>query len=204
MDGGTESRGRSSGLRGETMRRILILALPLLCGTLLLAQTKKSEPTTLTTSVFLITKGGDLKPTRLGKVVAFYLRKQDAKEDTIGQIYADEIEALHGLHKNIGPTTLYYTEREMCLKEVDNLIQVTERTAKAMDDPAFASQLLTITLDEEGKGSVKVSRPGMYVIAAFGNAGINSGFWFESARIEAGKETRVKLSSPLVGCVREE
>lgn len=74
-------------LRGETMRRILTLTLPLLCGTLLLAQTKKSEPaqtkksepTTLTTSVFLITKGGDLKPARLGKVKAFYLRRQDDK-----------------------------------------------------------------------------------------------------------------------------
>lgn len=194
-----------------TMRLTSILTLPLLCGTLLFAQTKKSEPaqtkksepTTLTTSVFLITKGGDLKPARLGKVRAFYLRRQDAKEDTIGQIYADEIEALHSVHKNIGPTTLY-TEREMCQKEVDDLVQATERSAKAMDDPVFASYLLTITLDEEGKGTVKVSRPGMYVIAAFGNAGINAGFWIESAMIEAGKETRLKLSSPLVGCVREE
>jgi len=185
------------------MRRILILTLPLLCGTLLLAQTKKSEPTTLTTSVFLITKGGDLKPTRLGRVVAFYLHKQDAKENTMGQIYADEIEALHAVNKKIGPTTLY-TEGEMCLKEVDGLVQATERSAKGMDDPMFANQLLTITLDEEGKGSIKVSRPGMYIIAAFGNAGINTGFWFESARIEAGKETRLKMSSPLVGCVREE
>src|ERR1017187_10923963 len=104
-----------------TMRLTSILTLPLLCGTLLFAQTKKSEPTTLTTSVFLITKGGDLKPARLGKVRAFYLRRQDAKEDTIGQIYADEIEALHSVHKNIGPTTLY-TEREMCQKEVDDLV----------------------------------------------------------------------------------
>jgi hypothetical protein len=182
---------------------MLILTLPLLCGSFLLAQTKKSEPTTLTASVFLITQGGDLKPARLGKVVAFYLRRQDAKEETIGQIFADEIEAAHAIHKNLGPTTLF-TEREMCLKEVEELVQDTQRTAKAMDDPAFASQLLTITLDEEGKGSVKVSRPGMYVVAAFGNAGINSGFWFESARIEAGKETRLKLSSPLVGCVRDE
>jgi hypothetical protein len=169
----------------------------------LFAQTKKSEPTTLNTSVFLITKDGDLKPARLGKVVALYLHKLDAKEDSVGQIYADEIEAAHAIHKNMGPTTLY-TEREMCLKEVEELVQDTQRTVKAMDDPAFASQLLTITLDEEGKGSVKVLRPGMYVIAAFGNAGINAGFWFEFARIEAGKETRLKMSSPLVGCVREE
>lgn len=171
------------------------------------AQTKKSEPTTLNTSVFLITKDGDLKPARLGIVVALYLHKLDAKEDTVGQIYADEIEAAHAIHKNMGPTT-FYTEREMCLKEVEELVQDTQRTVKAMDDPAvksrFAGQLLTITLDEEGKASVKVLRPGMYVIAAFGNAGMNTGFWFEFVRIEAGKETGLKLSSPLVGCVREE
>ncbi len=192
------------------MRRILIVTLPLLCGTLLLAQTEKSEPATLTTSVFLITKSGDLKPARLAEVAAFYLHKQDAKENTLGQIYADEIDALHTIHKNeieamhaIYKNTPPSGEGQMCLKELAELVQETEDSARMMADSSFASQVLTLTLDEEGKGSVKVSLPGMYVVAAFGDAGINAGFWLEFATMEAGKETRLKMSSPLVACVRE-
>lgn len=197
------------------MRRILILTLPLLCGTLLLAQTEKSEPATLTTSVFLITKSGDLKPARLAKVAAFYLHKQDAKENTLGQVYADEIEARHTIYKDeIEALQAIYKsappgENQMCLKQVEDLVQDTEDSAKLMAGSwnaaggSLASQSLTITLDEEGKGSVKVPLPGMYVVAAFGNAGINAGFWLEFATMEAGKETRLKMSSPLVACVRE-
>jgi len=183
--------------------------LPLLYGTPLLAQTEKSEPATLTTSVFLITNSGDLKPARLAKVAAFYLHKQNAKENTLGQVYADEIEAKHTIHKDEieGLRAIYKNtppgENQMCLKEVADLVQVTEDSARMMADSSFASQVLTITLDEEGKGSVKVSLPGMYVIAAFGNAGINAGFWLEFATMEAGKETRLKMSGPLVACVRE-
>jgi hypothetical protein len=182
------------------MRRILTLTLPLLCGTLSLAQTEQSEPGTLTTSVFLIDKSGDLKPARLAKVKAFYLRKQDAKENTMGQITADAIEALHTIYTKTPPSR----KREMCLTEVEDLVHEAEVSAKTMADTKYASQVVTFTLDEEGKGSAKVSLPGMYVIAAFGNAGINAGFWFEFGRIEAGKETLLKMSSPLVACVREE
>jgi len=183
------------------MRLILSLALPIVCGTLSLAQMEQRDTTTLNASVFLITKDGDLKPARFAKVKAFYLRKQDAKEKTMGQIEADYVD---GTHSNFSRNKLPSIDAKMCLKELESLVSETEDTASTMAKSTLANQVVTLTLDEEGKGSVKVSLPGTYVIAAFGNAGVNTGFWFDMVKIEAGKETLLKMPSPLVSCVREQ
>jgi len=144
---------------------------------------------TLLVYTFLITGGGDLKPARTSEMLVI-------EKNTAGQEYMDQVLKMCGIVD-------YYRQQARGFPEQQDLVSIQgladlERVSKvvrARDDAHL------VELDEDGKARISL-HPGVYVLSVRGSAGINEAFWLGTAKVESGKDTRLKLSKPLVSFAR--
>jgi len=151
--------------------------------------------------VFLITRGGDLKPARLADIYllsASALQNQQAIKDR-----QDYVESM---------CTGAESTREMIATDtVGNMAKVTRSYLSSYKDGlteleklfyASVGQKDTFAMqaDEDGRFSFERVPQGSYVIVAFGQAGVNLGYWQAALTVTTGDQPEVKLSAPVTAC----
>jgi len=178
------------------------------------AKTSNSGPGTLKAKVLLVTRGGDLKPARLGSIALLYLRKGDAKEDTVGQKFLDIMAEIHStgdqFRRDVSSTASNCVRllgpaagcqellTSIDTKETDALFTVFKTIASR----ALELNFFVGSLDEDGACDFSIPLPGWYAVVVSGDAGGNKAFWMEQVKIESGQEASLKLSSPLSSFLR--
>lgn len=63
------------------------------------------------------------------------------------------------------------------------------------------SEIIRVQADEEGKFRLTVSRPGGYLVIAYGRAGSNEAYWAAPTNVQTGEDTDIKLSAPVKSCL---
>ena len=158
--------------------------------------------------IFLITKGGDLKPARLARMYLFYVvisyysgRGEVAPGDkTPGLIYStknaelakeDRIKAESGT--DVG-----------CRSELMNADKAALATLDWVQEHKLGAYVPVVDVDEEGQFSTGYNlRPGLYELVVRGRAGINDAYWDQNVMVKAGEKTEVKMSFVRASCADE-
>jgi hypothetical protein len=153
-----------------------------------------AKATTVSGRVFLITMGGDLRPARMARI---YIRDSRTKLDieslnTDQEIAVSECEAA----KRMRPLGLDNIVRSSIEIYKSHLDEMEKLFAADVDQKTSRS----IKADEEGRFAIRDLPRGTFVIAAFGRAGVNLGYWSEELQIQNADQLEVKLSEPKVAC----
>ncbi len=171
------------------------------------AQQKKSplvKPGTVSGSIFLITKAGDLKPARMAEVYLFFHPKDE--NDSAGAAWVDAITVAMRAYTDESATAegMGWSDTERGRKHLRVSHDALSATSKWVEANRMDQQEIRIDADENGTFEASIPRPGRYVMVAFGHAGLNDGFWWEKdIVVSPAAITKVKLSSPAEACLME-
>lgn len=154
--------------------------------------------------IFLITKGGDLKPARLAQV--FLLDGNAGKDGDESAAYYFTLAHLAKL-KAIDSKQLYAglsdpedVDRIYCLTKLRIFGESVTSTLKWNHEQK--TDFVKIgNADEDGLFRFGGVTPGKYSILATGHAGVNTAYWQQDVIVEGGKEVTIKLSSPEAACL---
>jgi hypothetical protein len=139
--------------------------------------------------IFLITRGGDLKPARLAQVYLFRSDLADAYDTTVVKQRSLEEE---GLPENAELS---------CQSRINVYSKAIESALKAAREQDASDAFYLLEADEERRFQLKNIETADYEILVRGRAGGNDGYWSKSIHIEAGKVTQIKLGEPIVACL---
>jgi hypothetical protein len=147
--------------------------------------------------IFLITMGGDLKPARLATV---YVLSSDALPDqpSLSKKEAAVKEACATLEQNrpfanqlpASINTWVAGRYGTALSDLEEMIRLSAAPPKGN----------SLQADEEGLFSLGQLQPGPYTIVAFGQAGINKGYWVSQLQLNSGEQKEIKMASPATAC----
>jgi hypothetical protein len=202
-------------MKKKTMMTSLVVAL---CAS---AQTKPFIPPsaatgTLTGRVFLITKGGDVKPARFADV--YVLPKEQAAafhDDTVKQMqeYIVDSQSLQDQERqlkraarlgdrsagyilsSLPPTSLI---PRACLEHLVALDPGKKRPGPNGHLPLGEALMSSTVTDEEGVFNLKL-KPDTYLIVVSGQGGQNLALWIDDVTIQYGQNS-MKLHDPVVAC----
>lgn len=166
---------------------------------------KASNPSVGSVSgrIFLITKGGDLKPARMAHVFLFFERGPGSSAVmsagggyTPGLIYLKEnLELTEDANKSGASVR--------CSSDLLNAFKAAIATVDWAREHKLTAYALILDADEEGNFSIGKIQPGVYDLVVRGRAGINDAYWLQVVTIKAGEKTEVKLSSVEASCADE-
>ncbi len=150
--------------------------------------------------IFLITKGGDLKPARMAHVFLFFDRGQGSSAvmsagggDTPGLIYLKKnLEAIEEANKS--------GASKSCKSDLLNAFKAAVATLDWAQEHKLTAYVAILDADEEGNFSIGKIRPGVYELIARGQAGINDAYWLQEITVRSGEKTEVKVSSVEASC----
>jgi hypothetical protein len=63
-----------------------------------------------------------------------------------------------------------------------------------------ASKGFMLLANEDGSFSRLVMKPGDYEVVAFGQAGINKGYWVSKIQLGPGERKEIKMTAPTMSC----
>jgi hypothetical protein len=170
------------------------------CSTPQQPQTRQPQERLLASAkgrIFLITGGGDLKPARLANVYLLSVgafSSQDAlrSKETVVQRDCQTLNDARELGPNSSQAVRIVLRHYLThMSELEVLFRSSVGRSNG-----FAVQA-----DEEGQFSFGTVPPGSYVIAAFGRAGANLGYWKQPLDLASGQHAEIKLPSPETACV---
>ena len=159
--------------------------------------------------IFLITKGGDLKPARLARMYLFYVTLDYYRgigevmpgDKTPGLIYATKSAELGTEDANKAKSG---THVDLCRSELMNADKAALATLDWAQEHKLGAYVPVLDVDEEGQFSTGYNiRPGLYELVARGRAGINDAYWDQNVTVRAGEKTEVKVSSVEASCADE-
>lgn len=187
------------------------------------------KPAAVSGYVFALTKGGDLKPARLAKVLMFYSRAIGESADQVVGKRADAAsaadlfarEVINGLEEARAflADKPYLKDTTIC----NNMLTRGYEGAivKTVDwGQDHQTQIIFADADEEGKFEITVPpslkdvsfeagvprdhvfAPGVYLVVASGMAGYNNAFWKSEVKIEPGVTVKLRMSEPEVACLK--
>ena len=211
-----------SGVKRVLMKRKVVMRLSgvlalLALATVAGAQQHKSPPANagvVSGSVFLITRGGDLKPARMAQVYLLYIsgsvKATDANSDessTVGSFWTDSLLiAMDEYDKKYMREGVTWTLSETCRQHLAMYRVALSQTLSWAMSRHKESPVILVNADENGTFKVAAPHSGKYIIIASGHAGFNDAFWEigipDRIVVNAGT-TDVKLSSPALACVVE-
>jgi hypothetical protein len=139
--------------------------------------------------IFLITRGGDLKPARLAQVYLFRSDLAEAYDVTV-------VKQRSVFEEGLPPDTELRCETK--IRVYDLAIQSALKAARDQD---ASDAYHILEADEEGRFQFKNVEPADYEILVRGRAGGNDAYWSKSLHVDAGKVTQIKLSEPVVACL---
>jgi len=193
---------------------LVLLALVTVAG----AQQQKPLPAkaaVVSGSVFVITKGGDLKPARMADVYLLYLYRSvkvananPADADSAGRAWLDNHNKIMEEYLKVAGSAeeMAWSDKLACLKHLQTYHDALSQTRDWASAKHKDWQVLTNEADENGTFKIAVPHPGIYTILASGRAGFNDAFWegqTEGVIVNAGASTAVKLSSPAESCLMD-
>ena len=189
-------------MKREAGMRLFVLLLLLAVATIAGAQQHKSQPAragVVSGSVFLITKGGDLKPARMADVYLLYLYPSVKQANAHPEEWNSAVGLIFGENYIKAPLEID------CLKKMQVYYDALSQTLKWASANHKDWQILTTEADENGAFKIAVPRPGKYIILASGHAGFNDAFWWDDdgVVVNPGATTTVKLSSPAKSCLTD-
>lgn len=163
---------------------------------------KASNPSfgTVSGRVFLITKGGDLKPARMARVYLFFEHGPGSSAvttagagDSPGLIYLKKyLEATEAANKS--------GDSKLCRSDLLNADKATRATLEWAQEHKLMAYVTALDADEEGNFSVGKIRSGVYNLIARGKAGINDAYWLQEITVRPGEKTEVKVISVEASC----
>lgn len=190
------------------------------------ATTKKPTPlksATVSGYVFALTKGGDLKPARLAKVLMFYSRVIGQSGDQVVGKPADAASAAdvfaRGVVNGLEEAKAWQADKPY-LEDTTRCNNMLTRgyvgaIARTVDwGQGHQTQIIFGEADEEGKFEITVPpslkddsfepgvprdhvfAPGVYLVVAFGMTGYNNAFWKSEVKIEPGETVKLRMSEP--------
>jgi hypothetical protein len=143
--------------------------------------------------IFLITKGGDLKPARLARVTLLY----GSDAGTAAVVYLNtELEQMKGSY-----TLLTTSGEASCRAELLVFINSLKATMEWAKVNGKQDQVHIATSDEEGLFQFSGLEPGSYILLARGQAGANDAYWQNDFKVKPGESVRMKLASPHTACL---
>ncbi len=139
--------------------------------------TSHPQSGTISGRVFLITKGGDIKPARMALVFGFFLYGLDvakAGTETAGKIWRKKEEnELEQAQHEIESSKPELTQEGICRREYFAYAKAEHERREWCKVPEHMNDLIGIQADEEGTFKLLVPRPGTYTIVVSGRAGMN-------------------------------
>lgn len=151
--------------------------------------------------IFLITKGGDLKPARMARLYLLWNRGPGTAAitaagggDTPGLFYLKKYLEETQKAKDSG-TSAY------CLSGLVSADKAMVSTLNWAQAHKLTAYVVAPEVDEEGRFTARNIRPGIYEIIARGRAGTNDAYWLGETNVKAGERTKIKLDSVEVACV---
>jgi hypothetical protein len=163
---------------------------------------------TVSGRVFAITKSGDLKPARLARIFLFYSLsgKNSEEKETAGLVYLHNKIAL--MEEFLAPGSMesraeaegIETHQAFCKAPLEAGETAANRTVIWALNNREAWQANEATADEEGYFSVSATRPGRYILIAFGHAGWQNGEWESEFTVGRDNNPNVKLAYPKEAC----
>jgi hypothetical protein len=179
------------------------------------AKQKVAAPSTgeLSGFVFLITKGGDIKPARLASVtLLYYAERQLAPDDkgpllTAGREYlinrSHEITKEYLMLKQESDTGNFKSEEAHCPASLLGYVGALKSTVEWAVENKKMSQILTVDADEEGRFKALRVPVGLYTVTVYGRAGVNQAFWEQdNVQVTADNVTSMKMTTPKKACVQ--
>ena len=163
---------------------------------------KASKPSfgSVSGRIFLITKGGDLKPARMAHVFLFFEHGPGSAAVmsagggyTPGLIYLKEnLELTEDANKSGASVR--------CRSDLLNADKAALATVDWAREHKLTAHALILDADEEGNFSMGKITPGVYELVARGRAGVNDAYWLQEITVKPGEKTEVKVSSVEVSC----
>jgi hypothetical protein len=163
---------------------------------------KASNPSLGTVSgrIFLITKGGDLKPARMARVYLFF--EHGPGSAAVAAAGAGDSPGLFYLKKYLEATEAANKsgDSKLCRSDLLNADKAIQATVQWADEHKLMAYVAALDADEEGNFSIGKIRSGVYNLIARGKAGINDAYWLQEITVKPGEKTEVKVSSVEASC----
>jgi hypothetical protein len=168
---------------------------------------QKNSPSLLASSatvhgrVFLITRGGDLKPARMANV--YLLRSPSDLSEKLADVVkatteakrrGAEVTAAGRVYDNPALVSAGKMEYEACAPHISGYERAIQK--EQMKD----SGILVVQSDEEGNFGFDHVPSHEYFVTAIGGAGSYIAIWQSTENIAAGQKLTLKLSSPVADC----
>jgi len=141
--------------------------------------------------IFLITMGGDLKPARMATV---YVLPPDAvpNADLLGKKEAAVKNRLDYVESYRSAPDIHTTYRNgEVIREYETALNALEATIQS----SAVSKGFVLSADEDGAFTLTLN-PNTYLIVAFGQAGVNKGYWLSELQLSPGDQKELKMGSP--------
>jgi hypothetical protein len=164
-----------------------------------LARAKSQQEATgvISGKVFLITRGGDLKPARLAMVSLLDAHAGKNAKDSASLFYFNtKLANMKASFRQLADPDDNISCQTSLLVFGNSLKSTLEWNERERKDLIKIGET-----DEEGAFRFLGVPPGEYLILAQGHAGANRAYWEEEATAETGKEVSIKLSSPKNACL---
>ncbi len=201
---GTSAMWSERNLRGAT--GVIVLMLLMSCS-----HAEHAEKDTRTAlgslegRVFLVTRGGDLKPARLANV---YLLSSNlysgAWGDSIEKAEMSAAQSCQSLWRDAHLfDDLPATAREFIVSQGQAGLKTYEKMLRDKVEDISSperSRAFVAEADENGQFWFRDIPPGSYVITAFGQAGVNLAVWRNSVSLQPDRKVELKLSSVVTSC----
>jgi len=163
--------------------------------------------------VFLITKGGDIKPARLASVTLLYISEKklpssDDYPDTAagGRFIKNHIAEIRKQVDNINEqirTHNFKSDEANCSANLREYTEAIKSTSIWAHESNKLSQIMVEQLDEEGNFKIAGVPTGFYIVIVSGRAGVNEAVWQKlDVEITAGQATSIKMPTPENVCVQ--
>jgi hypothetical protein len=143
--------------------------------------------------IFLITKGGDLKPARLAQVTLLYGSDAGSAAVVYLNTELEQMKASYGLLTTSGDAS--------CRAELLVFINSLKATLEWAKVNGKRDQVHIATSDEEGLFQFSGLEPGSYILLAQGQAGTNDAYWQKDFTVKPGESLQMKLASPHTACL---
>ena len=155
---------------------------------------------TISGRIFLITKGGDLKPARMARVYLFFEHGPGSAAvaaagagDSPGLIYLEKyLEATEAANKS--------GDSKLCRSDLLNADKAIQATVEWAEEHKLMAYVAALDADEEGNFSMGKIRSGVYNLVARGKAGINDAYWLQEITVRSGAKTETKVISVEASC----
>jgi TPR repeat protein len=163
-----------------------------------LQEESQSEAGAITGKIFLITRGGDLKPARLAMVALLdaHAGGYGGRDSAAVFYWNARIENMKALHRQLVDPDDNISCQASLLVFYNSL-----KSALEWNEKEKRKQIKIGDADEDGAFRFSGILPGNYLILAQGNAGANKAYWEEEVIAESGKEVAIKLPSPAKACL---